>query len=220
MPRKAIRKRRAPRRRRPGTKKVPRGLTPFPKSRMVNLRYITTIKLNAALNATSQHAFRSNSIYDPDFTGVGAQPYYTDQLFSSYNKCTVVGSKITVTPFGAPTTGEYSICGIYRDTDSTPRTANLVETMEKPGTVWKGIGDANQNPRTLSMTYSAKKNHRGSVLANTQLSCGAGSNPTDSDFFWVFTGCPNDATNPGDVAFLVKIQYTCVFHDRIEPTTS
>lgn len=201
--------------------KVPQSsLVPFPKTRMVKLRYITTIGLDASAGAVSSYGFRSNSIYDPDYSGTGAQPYYTDQMFASYNKCTVVGSKITITPFGASATGAYTVCGIYRDNDTTARNANLVEILEKPGTKWVGVGDSNQNPKTLSLTYSARKTHGGKPMSNSTLACTAAADPTDEDFFRVFVGCPTSTTDPGAVTVLVKIEYTCVFHDRIEPATS
>lgn len=204
-------------------KKVSRphkGLTPFPKTRMVKLRYVTNVELNAAVGAVAQHQFRANSCYDPDYTGTGGQPYYFDQLMQMYSKYTVVGSKMTVMPFGNTTTGEYSIVGIYRDTDATLRTANLVECMEAPGTKWVGLGDANQNPRRLTITYSAKKMHGANPIANEDLDGTASTNPTDSDFFTIFTGCPTSTTNPGTVTINVVIEYTVLLHDRIDPATS
>lgn len=194
--------------------------TPFPKTRIVKLRYVTNVELNAAAGATTSHGFRANDLYDPDYSGVGSQPYYFDQLMAMYNKFTVIGSKITVMPFGNSTTGEYAIVGIYRDTDTTARTANLVECMEAPGTKWIGIGDANQNPRKLSLTWSAKKTHGGKPLSNPDLAGSASASPTNSDFFRIFTGCPTAATNPGTVTCNVVIEYTAILHDRIDPATS
>lgn len=219
-PRKFVPKKRRFFRRRRLTKFKASKLTmvPFPKIRAVKLRYITNVELDASSGAVTTHGFRSNSIYDPDYSGTGAQPYYTDQMFASYNKCTVVGSKITILPFGASNTG--TIVGVYRDTDVTARSANLVEVLEKPGTRWMGIGDLTQNPRRLSLTYSAKKTHGGSVLANTHLYCTDSGDPTNSDYYRVFVGCPNSTTDPGPVTVMVKIEYMCVFHDRIEPATS
>lgn len=210
------RKRRFFRRKRPQNARLT--LQPFPKTRMVKLRYITNVDIDASAGAVATYGFRSNSIFDPDYSGTGNQPYYTDQMFASYNKCTVVGSKITITPFGASNTG--TICGIYRDNDTTARTSNLVEVLEKPGTVWRSIGDSTQNKKIMSLTYSAKKTHGGKPLSNVELYCTAAADPVDPDFYRVFVGCPTSTTDPGSVSFLVKIEYTCVFHDRIEPATS
>lgn len=221
MPRKYVKRKRVYKRKAIVRKaKAPRGLTPFPTTRLVKLRYVTNVTLNPAAGAVATHTFAANSLYDPDNTGVGAQPYYFDQLMAMYNKFTVVGSKICITPFGATTTGEYVIAGVYRDTDTTPRTANLVETMEAPGTKWIGVGDANQNPRRLSLTYSAKKVHGAKPVANPNLAGTASGNPTDLDFFVIFCGSPHSTTNPGDVVFNVVIEFSALLHDRKDPATS
>ena len=38
-----------------------------------------------------------NSLFDPDFTGTGHQPYYFDQFATIYQRYTVIGSKLTAT---------------------------------------------------------------------------------------------------------------------------
>jgi hypothetical protein len=43
--------------------------------------------------------FRGNSCFDPDYTGVGVQPYGWDQIAAIYGRYRVVSSKITVTWF-------------------------------------------------------------------------------------------------------------------------
>lgn len=226
-PRSAIKRRNATRARRVVRRKrnpsVPRPIvstTPFPKTRMVKLRYITSVSLDANAGATTSYAFRSNDLYDCDYSGTGAQPYYFDQLMQMYKQFTVVGSKIVITPFGATTAGHYYIVGLYRDTDTTARPATLVECMEAPGTKWMGVGDATQNPRRLSLTYSAKKTKRGKPLSNPDLAGTASSSPTDQDFYRIFAGCPTALTDPGQITINVVITYTAVLHDRIDPATS
>lgn len=222
MPRRVTRKPRKTRPRRKVIKKprIQRGLTPFPKTRKVSLRYVTNIEMDASAGATTSYAFRANDCYDPDYSGTGNQPYYFDQLMAMYNKFTVLGSKITITPFGAVNVGEYVIVGLYKDNDTSARTANLVESMEAPGTKWIGVGNAAQNPRKLSLTYSARKTHGKNPIANPELAGTASASPTDQDFFRIFCGCPTSTTNPGAVTVNVVIKYTVLLHDRIDPATS
>lgn len=209
-------------------KPIPRGvlghsLTPFPKTRMVKLRYVKQITMDAGTGSTTSYGFRSNDLYDPDYssgTTPPDQPYYFDQLMAMYQKFTVVGSKITVMPFGATTSGHYYVVGLYRDTDTTARPATLIECMEAPGTVWTGVGNAEQNPRKISLTYSAKKTHRGKPLSNPDLAGSASASPVNSDFYRIFAGCPNSSTDPGEITVNVVIHYTVVLHDRIDPPTS
>lgn len=51
------------------------------------------------VNLQSQYIFRGNSLFDPDYSGVGAQPYGYDQLCPVfYNNYNVKSCKITVYP--------------------------------------------------------------------------------------------------------------------------
>lgn len=208
---------------RPGPNRFHRialGLTPFPKTRTVKLRYCQNIDMDASAGAVTTWGFRCNDLYDPDYSGTGNQPYYFDQLMEMYEKFTVIGSKITITPFGATTTGHYYVVGIYRDVDTTPRPSTLRGAMEPPGTKWIGVGDANQNPRTLSLTYSAKKTHGGNPVDKAELTGSASASPTTSDIYRVFAGCPTPATDPGQITMNVVIEYTAVLHARKDPVGS
>ena len=56
-----------------------------PNSINVRLRYSDVITLTSTAGSLSKHVFRSNSLFDPDFTGVGHQPMYYDQLGALYS---------------------------------------------------------------------------------------------------------------------------------------
>jgi len=74
-------------------------------SEFMRLTYQDTAFPAAMTTATSylyNQTFRHNSLYDPDFTGVGVQPYGLDQLFGVdkfYGNYIVYGSRITITPY-------------------------------------------------------------------------------------------------------------------------
>lgn len=57
---------------------------------MITCSYLTSVPMGAL-------QFRVNSLYDPDFTGVGAKPLWTDQLAAMYNKYRVHGLKYKLT---------------------------------------------------------------------------------------------------------------------------
>lgn len=75
-----------------------RGSFPFPNKRMAVLDYVDQIALTssaAGLFGTEQ-VYRLNSLYDPDFTGTGHQPYGYDQLAALYLRYKVEAVKIFV----------------------------------------------------------------------------------------------------------------------------
>lgn len=77
---------------------VPRYRNPFPKTVIRRLRYVAyhNIYGNSIQNTMFQ-TYRPNSIYDPDYTSTGGQPYGHDQLALVYNKYRVLGCRLTAT---------------------------------------------------------------------------------------------------------------------------
>lgn len=62
---------------------------------MVRLRYVQEVQLDAGTGTYSQNLFRCNSLFDPDYTGVGHQPKGFDEWAGVYNHYTVMKSTIT-----------------------------------------------------------------------------------------------------------------------------
>jgi len=60
------------------------------------LFYSTEITMDAGSGSYSTYCFRANSLFDPDFTGGGHQPYGHDQLMEFYNYNRVKSSNIKV----------------------------------------------------------------------------------------------------------------------------
>lgn len=78
-----------------------RWTNPLSQSKLVRFAYSDTlysVSLTALNNYTAMHVFRGNSIFDPDYTGVGIQPFQFDQLCYSggYTNYRVSGSSIKV----------------------------------------------------------------------------------------------------------------------------
>ncbi len=67
---------------------VQRGLMPFADNYKVRLRYCDRPQLTTtgSVNTAVVYSFRLGSLFDPDYTGTGHQPYMYDQLTSVYNK--------------------------------------------------------------------------------------------------------------------------------------
>lgn len=103
MPRRHAKKRphRRPKRagrRRSYVNKVPRGVGP------VAPRLLTTMKYNEELSFTSilsgsmdQYQMRLNSLFDPNYTGTGHQPFGFDQLTALYSRYRVYKCKWQIT---------------------------------------------------------------------------------------------------------------------------
>lgn len=81
-----------------------------PRSFGMPARFVTKLpynwrgELSVSAGTGSQNTFRLNSVYDPDFTGIGTQPRYFDQLSALYSTYLVTGCKADATWHSVNTT--------------------------------------------------------------------------------------------------------------------
>jgi len=86
-----------------------KGPTPFPDRMRCTLTYSSLyISIIANSAAAGRQQFSMNSLFDPDFTGTGAQPEYFDQLGALYNRYRVYGAAIKVVLLPFTTAGAQS----------------------------------------------------------------------------------------------------------------
>lgn len=77
---------------------VQRGYQPFGLTMYTRQMYTQHITLTApGVGTTVSNAFRLNSMFDPDLTGVGHQPMQFDQVAVLYNSYIVTGALVDVT---------------------------------------------------------------------------------------------------------------------------
>lgn len=81
------------RRTRPSTYNTNIGL---PLTKRVKLSYYESVGLTSTSGIPSKYTFNLSSIFDPDVTGVGHQPYGHDQWATLYKHYTVTSAKISV----------------------------------------------------------------------------------------------------------------------------
>lgn len=72
----------------------PRG--PVKDKTVLKLRYSDTYSVLSGVGNLSLYTYRGNSCFDPDFTGIGSQPYGWDQWTPLYQRYRVIGSQMRV----------------------------------------------------------------------------------------------------------------------------
>lgn len=75
---------------------------PFKNHTIVKMKYSTLFNISSALGVYSENAFRMNSIFDPDLTNVGHQPYSYDTYAQFYNKYRVLKFEYKITAQVSP----------------------------------------------------------------------------------------------------------------------
>jgi len=191
-------KRRGPRGRRAALRK-----NPFPTSVVVRMRYSGQCENAPSAAAIDDYTFRANSIFDPDYTGAGHQPYGHDQYQMIYNHYKVIKSKITVTFISTSVTQTGSaVCGIAIKDDTTME-QNLDTIREAKGSRY-GILPAGGKLK-LTLGYNMKIMYPEIFQAATAM---FGANPTEDAFFQVFSGPISGVITPATVSCIVTIDYT------------
>lgn len=211
-----VRKRRRRRRRYRSKIKKPIALG-FPKRQMVRLKYSDTMQLTPGLASAAEYTYRCNSLFDPDSTGVGHQPRTFDQWALLYNKYTVIGSKITIKPYG-PTTWENVTSlsfGIAKtESNSLPSGVDWVDLAEQPSLFgpYRQLTAEIGKAKSITRTFSLKKdlNQR----PNTDNSAETSANPTTGMNYVCWAMSPNGVAGTA-VDFTVNMEFIAVLTELI-----
>lgn len=193
----------------------------LPSGQKFSFRYADSFSLNPAAGSYASQTFRANDLYDPDFTGAGAQPMGFDQVMAWYDHFCVVRSRIKVTAgIGTATTIGVSAWGVGLFDDSSAAN-NILGSGSLEGMVEQGHGfriggtSAHTTGPRSNWTMGAAfdfKNFFGSQ-ANASLAEFRGSvsaSPTEQAYFTVWV-VPWDGSSDIDTTrFLVEIDFDAI----------
>lgn len=200
-----------------------KGATTFPQKANTKLIYNDTdftLSTTIGNGYNTSHVFRGNDIYDPDFSGVGIQPYYFDTFATLYNRYQVYASKITV----------------YMTSDSSADISKLIQTSLLPYQLnslsyvepndlrnvdkCKQISwnqDRNDNKRCKISNYCKTK---WIFNNNDQSLTGAVTGNPDLKWYWHLFMDTSTTGVETDIQFDVKIKYYVRFYKRAEMNES
>lgn len=190
--------------------RIPRPRISFagqPKWKVVKMRYVEQLSLNAGIAAIAGHTFRANSIFDPDQSGAGHQPMGHDEWSSFYNHYTVLGSKITVT-FSNQHANDPMVAGVFLNDDTALASSSVTSLIENAKGPYCHLDSAGgTGVRRLTKKFSAKKFFKCDVKDRTDLKASFGTNPSEEAYFLVWTAAMNTGSDPSAVYATVKIDY-------------
>jgi len=177
--------------------RIPRALTPFPQAKIVRHKYSDRIVLPAGPQAGTgtYYQWRANSVYDPDYSGVGHQPMFHDEMAAQYKHYTVLSSRIFISvPPEMTTASDWSI---WCDDDVTIPTS--ISDLHETHAVKGGIKlDKRNTPFMLSCWYDAakwSKTTRKALQGDEAQKVDVGTNPSTANtrFYTVYCA-PTSAT--------------------------
>lgn len=172
---------------------------PFPAKITARLRYSTTIRLDPGTGVPAPYLFRANSINDPDFTGIGHQPYGHDTYQSIYNHYNVRSATITMTP----TKPRNGIFGVALTDDSSVQ-SDFDTIRETKGVKYTVCSD-NSEPATVTQYYNCNQNF--DIPYQKATSANFGASPSEGMIFHCFAESADNTQDGSLNSFVVNISY-------------
>jgi len=145
-------------------------------------RYITTMKYSEifTLNALNgyQYQYNLNSIFDPNRTGTGHQPYGHDTLQTLYNRYRVIGCKWVLNFYNSANMVQVAT---QPANEVLSPTGGFSELAENPRTRWKlqvPGGSATPIKGSISLPSLVGRS-KGQYMADDRYQAQFGSSPTE-----------------------------------------
>jgi len=181
----------------------------FPPIMKSTLRYSEQRNITVTAGS-SNYVYRANDLYDPNYSGVGTQPLYFDQLMAIYNHFHVAKSRITVKLVDS--TAYYMNASLYVD-DDTSFESTAEGGAERPGSVstcWTGNTNT---PLILKNKWSAATTFGGSLLSNTALQGTVSAGPSEQSFYVINITDTTAGRTGSTVGIAVLIEYDVYFDE-------
>jgi len=188
---------------------VNRALTPFAQRYITKLKYSDTLTLSLA--NSYQYVFNLNSVFDPNRTGVGHQPYGFDQLAALYNRYRVISCKYIINGYSAGNPIRY---GTIVSNDVPPLN-NMSELAENPRaqTRVQIPGGNTTQIRGLAYIPSVVGRNKAQYMADDRFQAQCTASPAELALLTLYGATMTDAGS--DVLVNVTLEYTVEFFDAI-----
>ena len=192
---------------------IPNG---FPPTRTAHLIYNDVIQFTSSTGLLNSHLFRCNSIYDPDYTGTGHQPFLSDTWAGMYNHVTVKGARIKVRWMNGA--GETAIdvpayVGVYLGDGTTVPYSSASTFIESQKGDVKLIKSDGSYP-TTSCNFSLKKFYNIDDVKDNYYRFGHSTStptpPSDVAYFivWLQAVGSHTATLTADITISYIVEYS------------
>lgn len=169
-------------------------------------------QVNSNVAATLSQTYRANSLYDPDYTGVGVQPKGFDQLAALYGSYRVRACKLEVDAFNNKNTP--LIVGIYASMDPAI-TVNADDLICEPYVKHKVLAPVGSGTANAKMSlYMSTSRLTGDKVTDDQYESAISTNPA-TPWYWHVVGL--DATGSSvNVQYSAKLTFYVDFFDRLD----
>lgn len=191
----------------------------LPDKKLLTLTYADTASLDPNIGSYAVYEWRLNSLYDPNKTGTGGQPYGFDLVSPYYDRYTVIGAKVSWTFWYDNANNVNSRASLYhylQDSNQPPASVPTTyeELVQFPGVSFKECFPGDARPCRLTSKVSIKKFFKTKgILPQSGDAFSAAMNNNPSNQCILFTGImsPSSTANVPSGTLKIQIEFIAVF---------
>jgi uncharacterized membrane protein len=184
--------------------------------------YAEQFSLNSATLSSlfgSEKSFRLNDLFDPDFTGVGHQPFGFDQIKQFYKRFIVDRCAVEVTFSDPSTDGLYVCCMAKTNTDTSTVVGSSISTQIEKQTAWvQPLNNTGSQRITFRHTYDlptvaglTKAQYEANI---TNYGATISATPLIVPYFTMAIADPASPASASSVKVTIKLTYFTQFFAR------
>lgn len=191
--------------------------TPMGASKKCDFKYCETFQLTSGIGGVGgvEQVFRLNSLFDPNFTGVGHQPYMWDQMAQIYSTYNVTAVSIVVDWFSMAGPNNCGVMALQASTGAFSTAGKTLDSLkEKPGTLiayprYAGSGHNTCNLGRIELSDLEGCNPE-RIQNDDRFSAGVSANPDNTPYLRLNAA---DGTGTGEAGLWCTV--TIIYHTRL-----
>lgn len=193
----------------------------IPDSWRATLTYSDIIHITPGASI-GQYTFRGNSVFDPDYTSTGHQPYYRDQLQAPYSRYRVYGSSIRLSAVNEQVASALQVT-VIPSSEITAFTSSTYPIEYPHARPMPMLGVGAILPKTVSHKISTSRvlGLRPREVLDQDYSALSGAQPS-SEWYWLIVAQDLTSAQNVETSLQVIITYDVEFYDRttVSPSVS
>lgn len=184
-----------------------RSLNPIAQRYICKMKYADTAVVALGGGTYAPYVMNLNSIFDPNRTGTGHQPYGHDTLFTLYNRYRVVSCsyRISVHPVGSTT---LQLAVIPTNEAITPSTISEVRENPRAKYVCQSPGDTIRIVSGKVYLPSLMGRTKSQYISDDRYQATFGTSPSELALLSMYAGPTSEGGSTDSVVFNIQLEYT------------
>ncbi len=190
----------------------------FPDKLLSKMRYHEVGTLASTAGTIAKYLFRWNSIFDPDFTGVGHQPLYRDTFAGIYDHYAVISCVAKITLVNS-SSNPHIVGSVTDDDNSVSANRDTLCEQSHGKHYFIPALTGSLSSKTWNMTWDAKTYLNIDPFTSESYKTLVANNPTEESFLHIWS-VPADGSSTSSVLFDIELIYTVLFTELQTPVQS